>query len=147
MSKRSQTLRLRRCQWTRATMTFTANGGNGRYESRTRPLGMFALMTAFEGNSGSYMLRSSSSLYGLACVKTHTSAKCRKHSSPARHRTSRVQYDLTRPLGDGRGWQQREPQWYPSASMRGEHLASVGGNPALITNELDASGRHRHRVR
>src|SRR6266404_5610121 len=29
------------------------------------------------------------------CVKTHTSAKCRKHNSPARHRTSRVQYDLT----------------------------------------------------
>src|SRR5262249_21303615 len=32
---------------------------------------------------------------GLACVKTHTSAKCRKHNSPARHRTSRAQYDLT----------------------------------------------------
>jgi hypothetical protein len=31
----------------------------------------------------------------LACVKTHTSAKCGKHNSPARHRTSRVQYDLT----------------------------------------------------
>src|SRR5260370_20333825 len=30
-----------------------------------------------------------------ACVKTHTSAKCRKHNSPARHRTPRVQYDLT----------------------------------------------------
>src|SRR5260370_20522813 len=30
-----------------------------------------------------------------ACVKTHTSAKCRKHNSPARHRTSLVQYDLT----------------------------------------------------
>src|SRR5215470_14430655 len=29
------------------------------------------------------------------CVKTHTSAKCRKHNSPARHPTSRVQYDLT----------------------------------------------------
>jgi hypothetical protein len=29
------------------------------------------------------------------CVKTHTSAKCRKHNSPAMHRTSRVQYDLT----------------------------------------------------
>src|SRR5262245_61340974 len=29
------------------------------------------------------------------CVKTHTSAKCRKHNSQARHRTSRVQYDLT----------------------------------------------------
>src|SRR5262249_40575789 len=29
------------------------------------------------------------------CVKTHTSAKCRKHNSPARHRTWRVQYDLT----------------------------------------------------
>jgi hypothetical protein len=29
------------------------------------------------------------------CVKTHTSAKCRKHNSPARHRTSRVQHDLT----------------------------------------------------
>src|SRR5260221_4742052 len=29
------------------------------------------------------------------CVKTHTSAKCRKHNSPARHRTSRVQYNLT----------------------------------------------------
>src|SRR3989449_7452738 len=29
------------------------------------------------------------------CVKTHTSAKCRKHNSPARHRTSHVQYDLT----------------------------------------------------
>src|SRR6266436_5325070 len=30
-----------------------------------------------------------------ACVKTHTSAKCGKHNSPARHRTSLVQYDLT----------------------------------------------------
>src|SRR6266550_3323661 len=29
------------------------------------------------------------------CVKTHTSVKCRKHNSPARHRSSRVQYDLT----------------------------------------------------
>src|SRR5262245_30023674 len=29
------------------------------------------------------------------CVKTHTSAECRKHNSPVRHRTSRVQYDLT----------------------------------------------------
>src|SRR5207249_11832750 len=33
--------------------------------------------------------------FDRACVKTHTSAKCRKHNSPARHRTSRVQYDLT----------------------------------------------------
>src|SRR5260221_9028983 len=30
-----------------------------------------------------------------ACVKTRTSAKCRKHNSPTRHRTSRVQYVLT----------------------------------------------------
>src|SRR5260370_29389675 len=29
------------------------------------------------------------------CVKTHTSAKCRKNNSPTRHRTPRVQYDLT----------------------------------------------------
>jgi len=29
------------------------------------------------------------------CVKTHTFAKCRKHNSPTRHRTSRVQYVLT----------------------------------------------------
>src|SRR5262245_24647441 len=29
------------------------------------------------------------------CVKTHTSAKGRKHNSPARHRTWRAQYDLT----------------------------------------------------
>src|SRR5262249_20068423 len=29
------------------------------------------------------------------CVKTHTSAKWRKHNSPARHQASRVQYDLT----------------------------------------------------
>src|SRR5258707_4094414 len=35
------------------------------------------------------------SVSGRACVKTHTSAKCRKHNSPARHRTSLVQYDLT----------------------------------------------------
>src|SRR5215475_12592173 len=32
---------------------------------------------------------------GRPCVKTHTSAECRKHNSPVRHRTSRVQYDLT----------------------------------------------------
>src|SRR5215475_5040638 len=35
------------------------------------------------------------SIHDRPCVKTHTSAKCRKHNSPARHRTSRVQYDLT----------------------------------------------------
>src|SRR5262249_56374854 len=29
------------------------------------------------------------------CVKTHTSAKCRKNNSPTRHRTPRAQYDLT----------------------------------------------------
>jgi hypothetical protein len=29
------------------------------------------------------------------CVKTHTSAKCRKDNSPTRRRTPRVQYDLT----------------------------------------------------
>jgi hypothetical protein len=29
------------------------------------------------------------------CVKTHTSAKCRKYISLKRHRTSRAQYDLT----------------------------------------------------
>jgi hypothetical protein len=29
------------------------------------------------------------------CVKTHTSAKCRKNNSPTRHRTPRVRYDLT----------------------------------------------------
>src|SRR6266436_4625079 len=29
------------------------------------------------------------------CVKTHTSAKCRKNNSPATHRSSSVQYDLT----------------------------------------------------
>jgi hypothetical protein len=29
------------------------------------------------------------------CVKTHTSAKCRKDNSPTRGRTPRVQYDLT----------------------------------------------------
>src|SRR5947209_1514404 len=29
------------------------------------------------------------------CVKTHTSAKCRKNSSPTSHRISRVQYGLT----------------------------------------------------
>jgi hypothetical protein len=40
-------------------------------------------------------LRSPQSLMDPGCVKTHTSAKCRKHNSPARHRTSRVQYDLT----------------------------------------------------
>src|SRR6266481_6410120 len=34
-------------------------------------------------------------VHDRACVKTHTSAKCRKHNSPARHRTSLVQYDLT----------------------------------------------------
>src|SRR5262245_9651238 len=28
------------------------------------------------------------------CVKTHTSAKCRKNNSPGRHHASRVQYDL-----------------------------------------------------
>jgi len=33
--------------------------------------------------------------YDPGCVKTHTSAKRRKHNSPARHRTWRVQYDLT----------------------------------------------------
>src|SRR5260221_5475789 len=36
-----------------------------------------------------------SAAFDRACVKTHTSAKCRKHNSPARHRTSLVQYDLT----------------------------------------------------
>ena len=29
------------------------------------------------------------------CVKTHTSAKCRKYNSPGRYHASRVQYDLT----------------------------------------------------
>src|SRR5262245_10124344 len=33
--------------------------------------------------------------YDPGCVKTHTSEKCRKDNSPVRHRTSRVQYDLT----------------------------------------------------
>src|SRR5215831_18320431 len=41
------------------------------------------------------MLRSSFSAFDPGCVKTHTSSKCRKHNSPARHPTSRVQYDLT----------------------------------------------------
>ena len=41
------------------------------------------------------MLRMSSSHPDRPCVKTHTCAKCRKHNSPARHRTWRVQYDLT----------------------------------------------------
>ena len=35
------------------------------------------------------------SIHDRPCVKTHTSAKCRKHNSPVRHRTSRVQHDLT----------------------------------------------------
>src|SRR5262245_16737968 len=35
------------------------------------------------------------SIHDRPCVKTHTSAKCRKHNSPATHRTWRVQYDLT----------------------------------------------------
>src|SRR5262245_21157555 len=30
-----------------------------------------------------------------ACVKTHTSAKCRKYNSPARYRTSCAQHDST----------------------------------------------------
>ena len=41
------------------------------------------------------MLAVSFSQFDRPCVKTHTSAKCRKHNSPARHRTSRGQYDLT----------------------------------------------------
>src|SRR6266404_1318079 len=46
------------------------------------------------------------------CVKTHTSAKSRKHNSPARHRTSRVQYDLTlRDAIDQRYFYVRRERW------------------------------------
>ena len=34
------------------------------------------------------------SAYDPGCVKTHTSAKCRKHNSLTRHRVVRAQYDL-----------------------------------------------------
>src|SRR5258708_34307787 len=44
---------------------------------------------------GRWIARSFSTLLTEPCVKTHTSAKCRKHNSAARHRTSLVQYDLT----------------------------------------------------
>src|SRR5215831_16546472 len=40
-------------------------------------------------------MRSFSSAYDPGCVKTHTFASCRKNNSPARHRISRAQYDLT----------------------------------------------------
>jgi hypothetical protein len=35
------------------------------------------------------------SAYDPGCVKTHTSAKCRKNNSQATHRNSSPQYDLT----------------------------------------------------
>src|SRR5262245_9078635 len=46
-------------------------------------------------SNGLKRTRRLSAVHDRPCVKTHTSAKCRKHNSPARHRTSRVQYDLT----------------------------------------------------
>src|SRR5258706_9241891 len=49
----------------------------------------------FRGKSGHAADISGTAESDRACVKTHTSAKCRKHNSPARHRTSLVQYDLT----------------------------------------------------
>jgi hypothetical protein len=49
----------------------------------------------FRGKSGHAADITRMTEFDPGCVKTHTSAKCRKHNSPARHRTSRVQYDLT----------------------------------------------------
>src|SRR6516165_1915341 len=42
------------------------------------------------GAAGSAM-----SVTGLACVKTHTIAKCRKYNSPTRYRTSCAEHDST----------------------------------------------------
>src|SRR5258707_14300790 len=59
------------------------------------------------------------------CVKTHTSAKCRKHNCPARHRTSRVQYDLT--LRDAIGqryfYVRRERWSFRTAKTRSGHAS------------------------
>jgi hypothetical protein len=63
------------------------------------------------------------------CVKTHTSAKCRKHNSPARHRTSRVQYDLTlRDAIDQRYFYVRRERW--SFRTAKTHLGH--GRPVLL---------------
>jgi hypothetical protein len=63
----------------------------------TREAGMslISLNVRSQGQPGPHLLAVSFSQFDRPCVKTHTSAKCRKHNSPARHRTSRVQYDLS----------------------------------------------------
>src|SRR5262249_54151988 len=47
--------------------------------------------TSFAGSAAALCAHSKTrrptSAMGLACVKTHTSAKCRKNNSPSRHRT------------------------------------------------------------
>src|SRR5258708_14443077 len=71
------------------------------------------------------------------CVKTHTSAKCGKHNSPARHRTSRVQYDLT--LKDAIAqryfyvW--RERRSFRTAKTRRRHLPFKLGAARKVTPE------------
>jgi hypothetical protein len=57
------------------------------------------------------------------CVKTHTSAKCGKHNSPARHQTSRVQYDLTlRYAIPSRSFYARSKAWsFYTAKTRSGH--------------------------
>src|SRR5260221_14499252 len=85
-------------------MCFTLNGAglaggiccscSGPFVARMRPTGR-ADQCPELGVKRTQRRRRRWAVADRACVKTHTSAKCRKHNSPARHRTSLVQYDLT----------------------------------------------------
>jgi hypothetical protein len=80
------------------------------------------------------------------CVKTHTSAKCRKNNSPATHRSLSVQYDLTLRYaitprcfyvcGEYRSFHTAKTHlghsWPLSAAMHWPNLLCLARDPAVI---------------
>src|SRR5258708_36493489 len=96
---------------------------------------------------GRWIARSFSTLLTEPCVKTHTSAKCRKHNSPARHRTSLVQYDLTPTDAIAQRyfyvwrdrWSFRTAKTHPRSSV-------VSGSCRLICRNLVSPGTAQQRL-
>ena len=76
---------------------FAINGAkrllqHNRHEAAVRRVQNYV---RFLGYSSPEMLAVRLSHFDLACVKTHTSAKCKKYNSPARRCAARPQHDLT----------------------------------------------------
>ena len=77
-------------------MCFQADGWGetSRWENSSISCDRLHRRMSIIGETGKHMLIARFSAYDPGCVKTHTSAKCKKYNSPTPYRAVGAQYDL-----------------------------------------------------